>query len=76
MACNRKIRSFLGKNRLLPTSMRRASPDRRIQGERRIRALHEYLAIKGADRRFEPDRRNHIERRAYGFDFESPDDVL
>lgn len=67
-----KIRSFLLRSGFLPMSMRRSNPDRRVQGDRRIHTIHNYLAVKGADRRFEPDRRSHIERRVSGFDFESP----
>lgn len=65
----RKIRAFLGKAGLLPLSMRRTLPDRRIQGERRVQALHDYLATQGADRRFAPDRRSPVERRAGQLDF-------
>jgi|GEM_PF-3525485 len=58
------LRVFLGKTGLLPRFMERASADRRVLKDRRIRSNNQYLITEGADRRFQPDRRSRIERRA------------
>ncbi|MFA6008977.1 MAG: hypothetical protein WC799_03260 [Desulfobacteraceae bacterium] len=58
------LRVFLGKTGLLPSFTGRSSADRRVLKDRRTRSNNEYLITEGADRRFQPDRRNRIERRA------------
>jgi hypothetical protein len=69
------IRAFLGKVGLLPPSMRRTGVKRRVQGERRVRQQYEYLISQGADRRFAPDRRRRIDRRACDVTFDLSDDA-
>jgi hypothetical protein len=59
-----RLRFFLGKTGLLPRFMKRSNTDRRVLKDRRIRSSNEYLITEGADRRFQPDRRSHTERRA------------
>ncbi|GAB6095761.1 hypothetical protein JCM14469_20140 [Desulfatiferula olefinivorans] len=68
------IRAFLGKAGLLPPSMRRSGIERRTRGERRGRQQHEYLISQGANRRFAPDRRRQIDRRAGDVTFDLPGD--
>jgi hypothetical protein len=58
------LRVFLGKAGILPRFTGRSSADRRVLKDRRTRSNNEYLITEGADRRFQPDRRNRIERRA------------
>lgn len=58
------FRAFLGKTGLLPRFMERSSADRRVLKDRRTRSSNEYLITEGANRRFQPDRRSRIERRA------------
>jgi hypothetical protein len=59
-----QFRVFLGKTGLLPRFLERSGTDRRVTKDRRVRSRNEYLLTEGADRRFQPDRRRNIERRA------------
>ncbi len=59
-----QLRIFLGKTGLLPRFMERSNKDRRVLKDRRVRSCDQFLITEGADRRFQPDRRNRIERRA------------
>lgn len=65
-----RLRLFLGKTGLLPRFMERSGSDRRVLGDRRDRSCDQYLITEGADRRFQPERRNHTERRAGTLDME------
>lgn len=67
------LRVFLGKTGLLPRFMERSVTDRRILKDRRTRSSNAYLITEGADRRYQPDRRSHIERRAGGLSMDDFD---
>ncbi len=67
------LRAFLGKTGLLPRFMERSATDRRVLKDRRTRSSNAYLLTEGADRRFQPDRRSHIERRAGGLSMDDLD---
>ncbi len=65
-----RFRLFLGKTGLLPRFMERSGRDRRVLEDRRVRSSDQYLITEGADRRFQPERRSHTERRAGTLDME------
>lgn len=65
-----RFRLFLGKTGLLPRFMERSGRDRRVLEDRRVRSNDQYLITEGADRRFQPERRSHTERRAGTLDME------
>ena len=65
-----RLRLFLGKTGLLPRFMERSGRDRRVLEDRRVRSSDQYLITEGADRRFQPERRRHAERRAGSLDME------
>ena len=68
-----RFRAFLGKTGLLPPFMGRSETDRRAFKDRRVGPSNDYLINEGADRRFEPDRRRNIERRAGSLSIEDLD---
>ena len=72
----KKLRVLLAKIGLMPLSMKRSKMDRRVQGERRTRSCDGFLVTEGADRRFEPERRRFIDRRAGKMDFRDLDGLI